>query len=247
MDGGRVRIGIVADTRDASFGNWSDVRLSAVWFHYVEALDHGGAAPVVFPVVEVYERQPALALELVDGLLLTGGRDLDAGSYGAEPDPSNEPADPLRDRVELALARTAIERQIPILGVCRGMHVLNVALGGGIEQNLSDPDRLHRGEPGAFTSHPIEVVDGTRLETILGGREATVRSHHHQGVGPLAGALSPSAHSPDGLVEAAETRDGAYCVAVLWHPEEDLEGGGQRLYDSLVAAATASRSSQVAA
>ena len=242
-----MRIGIVADTRDASFGNWSEVSLSAVWSHYVVALDRGGAAPVIFPVVEAYEREPELALELVDGLLLTGGRDLDAGSYGAEPDPANEPADPLRDRVEIALARMAVERRIPVLGVCRGMHVLNVALGGGIDQHLADPDSLHRGEPGTFSSHPIEVVEGTRLEEILGGREATVRSHHHQGVEPLAPALSPSARSPDGLVEAAETRDGPYCVAVLWHPEEDLEGGGQRLYDSLIAAAVARRSAQVAA
>jgi len=242
-----VRIGVVADTRDASFGNWTDVSLSAVWSHYVQALDRGGAAPVIFPVIEAYEDEPALALELVDGLLLTGGRDLDAASYGADPDPANEPTDPLRDRVELAFARAAIERRLPVLGVCRGMHVLNVALGGGIDQDLADPDRVHRGEPGTFTKHPVQVVAGTRLEGILGGREATVRSHHHQGVEPLAGPLSASAHSPDGLVEAAETNDGGWCVAVLWHPEEDLEGGGQRLYDSLIAAAAAHRSAQVAA
>jgi len=242
-----VRIGMVADTRDASFGNWTDVSLSSVWAHYVGALDRGGAAPVIFPVIEAYEREPGLALELVDGLLLTGGRDLDATSYDAEPAPVNEPADPLRDRVELAFARAATERRLPVLGVCRGMHVLNVALGGGIDQDLTDPDGVHRGEPGTFTSHPIEVVAGTRLEEILGGRESIVRSHHHQGVEPLAGSLSASAHSPDGLVEAAEANDGGWCVAVLWHPEEDLDGGGQRLYDSLIAAAVAHRSSEVAA
>ncbi len=238
---------MVADTRDASFGPWADVSLSAVWSHYIQALDRGGAAPVIFPVVEAYAESPELALELVDGLLLTGGRDLDAGSYGADPDPANDPSDPLRDRVELALAREAIERRTPLLGVCRGMQVLNVALGGGIDQHLNDPGEVHRGEPGAFTRHAIEVVPGTRLETILGGREATVRSHHHQGVGPLAESLSPSAHAPDGLVEAAESTAGPYCLAVLWHPEEDLGAGGQRLYDSLIAAAAASRSSQVAA
>ena len=247
VDPGRVRIGMVADTRDASFGAWADVSLSAVWSHYVDALDRAGAAPVIFPVVETYAAAPELALELVDGLLLTGGRDLDAGSYGAEPDSANEHADPLRDRVELALARTAITRQLPILGICRGMHVLNVALGGGIDQHLADPDRIHRAEPGAFTNHAIEVVGGSRLEAILGGSEATVRSHHHQGVEPLAPPLRASAHSPDGLVEAAEAADGAYCVGVLWHPEEDLDGGGQRLYDSLIAAAAAQRSSGVAA
>jgi putative glutamine amidotransferase len=231
---------MVADTRDASFGPWSDVSLSAVWSHYIEALDRGGAAPVVFPVVEGYADAPELALDLVDGLLLTGGRDLDAGSYGAEPDPANDVPDPLRDRIEVALAREAIEREMPLLGVCRGMQVLNVALGGGIDQHLADPDEVHRAEPGTFTSHPVEVVAGTRLEAILGDREATVRSHHHQGIEPLAESLTPSARAPDGLVEAAEVDGDAYCVAVLWHPEEDLEGGGQHLYDSLIEAARAS-------
>ncbi len=242
-----MRIGTVADTRTASFSAWSDVGVSAIWAHYVEALDNAGAAPVIFPVVETYVEAPELALDVVEGLLLTGGRDLDPNTYGGdEVDSDEDKSDPLRDRVELALARAAIERELPVLGVCRGMHLLNVALGGGIEQHLADPERIHRGEPGTFTSHSVEVVAGTRLEAILGERKATVRSHHHQGVQPLATSLSPSAHSADGLVEAAETSDGGYCVAVLWHPEEDLEGGGQRLYDSLVAAA-ARRSSGVAA
>jgi putative glutamine amidotransferase len=248
VDRGRVRIGMVADTRDASFGPWRDVSLSGVWSHYVQALEHSGAAPVIFPVVEAYAEAPELALDLVDGLLLTGGRDLDAGSYGAEANPANDASDPLRDRVELALAGEAIERATPLLGVCRGMHLLNVALGGGIDQHLADPDRVHRTEPGTFTSHAVEVVAGSRLEAILGIREATVRSHHHQGVGPLADSLVPSAYSPDGLVEAAETAAaGSYCIAVLWHPEEDLESGGQRLYDSLIAAAAARSSERVTA
>src|SRR4029079_16077124 len=167
MSQARVRIGTVADTRDASFGPWADVSLSAIWSHYVEALDRAGAAPVIFPVVESYAQAPELALDLLDGLLLTGGRDLDAGSYGAEPDPSNDRSDPLRDRVELALARLAVERGVPLLGVRRGMPLVNVALGGGIDQALTDPDGVHRGEPGTFTSHPVEVVGGTRLESIL--------------------------------------------------------------------------------
>jgi putative glutamine amidotransferase len=247
VDRARTRIGIVADTRDASFGAWSEISLSAVWSHYVEALDQAGAAPVIFPVVATYVEEPEVALELIDGLLLTGGRDLDAGSSGAAADPANDQSDPLRDRVELALARAAIDRELPLLGVCRGMHLLNVALGGGIDQHLDDPQGIHRAKPGTFTSHPVEVVAGSRLETILGTREAVVRSHHHQGVEPLAPALAASAHAADGLVEAAEGSADAYCVAVLWHPEEDLESGGQRIYDSLVEAATVSRRERVAA
>ena len=245
--GDRARIGLVADTRDASFGPWSNVSLCAVWSHYIRALSVSGAAPVIFPVVELYASDPALALDLVDGLLLTGGRDLDAGTYEQEPNPANDVSDPLRDQVELALGRLAIEREVPLLGVCRGMHLLNIALGGGIDQHLDDPDRVHRDDPGTFTSHPVEVVAGSKLETIMGPGESVVSSHHHQGIEPLAPQLRASAHSPDGLIEAAETTDsdGGYCVAVLWHPEEDLPGGGQRIYDSLVAAASA-RSAKVA-
>jgi putative glutamine amidotransferase len=239
---------MVADTRDASFGPWTDVSVSAVWSHYVEALDRGGAAPVILPVVEAYADAPELGLDLLDGLLLTGGRDLDAGSYGAEANAANDESDPLRDRVEIALARGVVARGLPVLGVCRGMQVLNVALGGGIEQHLTDPDGVHRSQPGTFTSHAVDVVAGTRLETIVGDRRAIVRSHHHQGVEPLADALRPAAYASDGLVEAAETAaDGPFCVAVLWHPEEDLEAGGQLLYDSLIAAALAHRSPGVAA
>jgi putative glutamine amidotransferase len=240
-DSERARIAMVADTRDASFGAWKDISLSAVWSHYVQAIDNGGGAPVLFPVIEAYARTPALVLDLCDGLLLTGGRDLDATSYGAEASPENEVGDPLRDRVELALALAAVDAGVPVLGVCRGMQLLNVALGGGIDQHLEDPDRIHRDEPGTFTTHAIEPVHGSRFEAIVGSNPSPVRSHHHQGVAPLAEPLVASAHSPDGLVEAAEARGDDFCVAVLWHPEEDLEGGGQLIYDSLIAAAAARR------
>jgi putative glutamine amidotransferase len=235
-----VRIAMVADTRAATFGAWRDVRLSAVWSNYVDAVDRAGGAPVIFPVLEAYASDPGLVLDLADGLLLTGGRDLDASSYGAEVHPENEVGDTLRDQMELALAAEAVDAEMPVLGVCRGMQVLNVALGGGIEQHLADPDRLHRAQ-GAFTTHTVAPVAGTRFAEIAGSNPAPVRSHHHQGVEPLAESLIASAHSPDGLVEAVEAPGDAYCVAVLWHPEQDLEAGGQAVYDSLVAAASARR------
>ncbi len=240
------RVGLVADTRTASFGAWRDVALSAVWLHYVEALDRAGSLPVIFPVVESYAQGPELALDLVDGLLLTGGRDLEAGSYGEPPDPANEDGDELRDRVELALAREALVRDLPTLGVCRGMQLLNVALGGGIDQHLDDPEAIHRGEPGSFISHPVEIVAGSRLESIVGASVTEVRSHHHQGAAPLADRFTPTASAPDGLVEAAEVADREFCVAVLWHPEEDLAGGGSRLYEALATAAAKHRAAGVA-
>lgn len=230
---------MVGDRRRASFGAWREVELSSVWNHYVEAVSGAAGAPLIFPVDEYYAEAPEQALEVVDGLLLTGGRDLDSASYGEAADPANEPGDALRDRLELGLASAALERDLPVLGVCRGMQLLNVALGGGIAQHLDDPEAVHRGELGTFVDHEIEVVAGTRLATILGGSPNPVRSHHHQGVAPLADGLAASAHSPDGLVEAAESPDHRFCVAVLWHPEENLAAGGMRLYEALVEAARA--------
>lgn len=238
---------MVGDRRTASFGAWSDVELSFVWAHYVEAIAAAGGAPVVFPVHPCYLEAPELALDVVDGLLLTGGRDLEAASYGERPDPANEPGDQLRDQVELAIAGKAVDQGLPLLGVCRGMHLLNVIRGGGIEQHLADPDRIHRGEPGSFVAHPLEVVQGSRIERIIGADPAPVRSHHHQGIGPVAEGLQVSARSPDGLVEAVEDPEAHFCLAVLWHPEEDLAGGGASLYEALVAAAASRRQAKVTA
>jgi putative glutamine amidotransferase len=204
--------------------------------HYIDAIAGAGGAPVAFPLADCYVDDPALALDVVDGLLLTGGRDLDAATYGEEAHPENEPGDPLRDRVELAFAATALERGLPTLGVCRGMQLLNIALGGGIDQHVADPAGIHRGKPGAFVGHEVAVVPGSRLAAIL-GETAVVRSHHHQGVAPLATRFTPSAHAADGLVEAAEVGDQDFCLGVLWHPEEDLPGGGAKLYGALVEAA----------
>lgn len=237
-DRDRPRIGLVADRRSASFGAWSDVDLAFVWTHYVEAIATAGGAPVVFPLAQCFAEDPRLALDAVDGLVLAGGRDLDAASYGEVPNAANEPGDPLRDRIELAVATEALARDLPILGVCRGMQLLNLALGGGIDQHLEDPERLHRGEPGVFIDHQVEAVPGTRVAAII-GRATAVRSHHHQGVAPLARRFLASAHSPDGLIEAAEVGDREFCVGVLWHPEENLAGGGLRLYEALVEAARA--------
>ena len=143
----------------------------------------------------------------------------------------------MRDRVELAVARAALERDLPVLGVCRGMQLLNLVLGGGIDQHLEDPDGLHRADPGSFVDHPVTAAPGSRLASVIGADPVDVRSHHHQGVEPVAPGLVASATSPDGLVEALEAPDRAFCLAVLWHPEENLAGGGHRLYEALVSAA----------
>jgi putative glutamine amidotransferase len=243
----RPRIGMVADRRSASYGAWNDLDVNLVWSTYADAIARAGGAPIAFPPLEPYERDPALALEVIDGLLLTGGRDIDARSYGAERHPANDAGDPMRDRVELALGRAALERGLPILGVCRGMQMLNLVGGGGIDQHLDDPDQIHRGDPGAFVSHGVAAVEGTRLASIIGTDLVEVRSHHHQGVEPLADGFVVAARSEDGLTEGVEAPDRGFCVSVLWHPEEDLDGGGLKLYEALVAAAREPRAAAAAA
>lgn len=230
-------VGVVADRREASFGAWSGVDLCFVWSHYAAAVSAAGGLLIAFPPEPQLERRPELLLDAVDGLLLSGGRDIDASSYREPPDPRNEPGDPLRDRVELAVGRLALSRGVPVLGVCRGMQLLNLIAGGGIAQHLEDPEWIHRGEPGTFVDHDVEVEPGSRLAAALGGGAVKVRSHHHQGVAAIGAGLTVTARSPDGLVEAFESEGAGFCVAVLWHPEEDLPGGGAALYRALVEAA----------
>ena len=238
---------MVADRRPASFGRWTDVELDFVWAQYATAVERAGGAPVVVPVAECYERGPELALDVVDGLLLTGGRDLDALAYACHQHPENDEPDAARDRVERAIAAVALERDLPILGVCRGMQLLNVIHGGGIDQHLADPDGLHRGRLGSFVRHDVTAMPDTKLGFILGPGESAVRSHHHQGVDPVAEGFVVSARSSDGLIEAMEAVDRDFCLGVLWHPEAHLAGGGLAIYRALVAAATARRAAGVAA
>lgn len=232
----RPLIGLLSDRRLAAFGAWSDVDLCFAWTHYVEAITAAGGAAVIFPPEQWLADDPATMLDAVDGLLLTGGRDIDASVYGAVPHPANEPGDAHRDRVELALARAALETEIPILGVCRGMQILNVVTGGGIEQHLPDPEGVHRGPPGTFVAHEVDAADGSRLAGIFGAERFVVRSHHHQGLAELGDGVVATGHAPDGVVEAIELPGERFCLAVLWHPEEDLDGGGGALYGALVAA-----------
>lgn len=242
IDGGRQAgdrpvIGLVGDARQASFGAWRDVDACLVWDHYLDALEGAGGVGLIAPPRQAFADDPALLVERIDGLLLTGGRDVDAATYGADAHPSNDQGDPRRDAVELAVARAALAGGVPLLGVCRGMQLLNVLGGGGIEQHLSDPDQLHRGPPGAFVPHPVVAEPGSLLAGILGTDLVEIRSHHHQGVGTVAPEMRITGRAPDGVVEAIERPGGEFCLAVLWHPEEDLPGGGQAIYEALVVAA----------
>jgi putative glutamine amidotransferase len=178
------------------------------------------------PPDRLAEEEPGELLDRIDALVLGGGADIDPESQGVEAHPETVGTNPDRDRFEIALARGALERGIPLLGVCRGMQVLNVACGGTLDQHI--PDRLgheiHRPVPGSWAEHDVRLEPGSLAATAAGTEQLTVKSHHHQGVDEIPDALTASAWSTeDDCVEAVESANGAFALGVLWHPEEDAE------------------------
>lgn len=195
--------------------------------NYLEEVNRaGGLAVLLAPDAQLVER-PEEALELLDGLLLAGGADIDPASYGQTPHTQTQDSVPERDEFEIALTRAAIEREVPLLGICRGMQLINVALGGTLTQHL--PEHLaheeHRRVIGTFdgSDHDVEVIDGTLAAAVISaGRHAT-KSHHHQGVDRLGDGLAVGARSAlgDDLVEAIELPGRDFVLGVQWHPEAD--------------------------
>lgn len=232
-------IGMVADRKSASYGAWVDIPTDALSHAYVAAIQEAGGAPILFPSLDVHVDDPERLIDLVDGLFLPGGRDLDAELYASVAHPTNDPPLRVRDELEIALTRLARERDIPVLGACRGMQVLNVALGGTLEQHLGDRIDLtpHRDIYGEHTSHAVSIAPDTLLRSITHEAEFEISSHHHQGVDRLGEGLVASASAPDGVVEAIETTDGAFCLGVQWHPEERLDPEGIALIRAFIAAA----------
>ena len=175
-------------------------------------------------------------LDRLDGLVITGGYDLDPAAYGQQPHPKTDPPRTARDALEFALLRGALERGLPILGICRGIQMLNVACGGTLHQHL--PDVLghtrHRAGGGVFTPLPVRTVAGTRLAALL-GESAEVRCYHHQAIDKLGDGLVVSAWDADGVVEALELPGPSFVLAVQWHPEQTLQD--LRLFTAIVDAA----------
>jgi putative glutamine amidotransferase len=233
----RPVIGICAALEEVSWGAWtplSDVSPRS----YSEAVQAAGGLALLLPSDDVAAEQPGLLLDLVDGLLLAGGADLDPAAYGARAHPETAGTRPERDRFELALTHAAVERELPVLGICRGMEVLNVACGGTLVQHLQGGER-HRHTPGAFADHEVRLAEGTLAARAVGERRAAVKSHHHQGIDELGEGLAISGWAvEDDLVEAIELPSRPYALGVLWHPEQDQ---GSRVVASLVEAARAGR------
>ncbi|MGA5345136.1 gamma-glutamyl-gamma-aminobutyrate hydrolase [Streptomyces sp. BSE7F] len=171
----------------------------------------------------------AAAVARLDGLVIAGGPDVEPVHYGAEPDPRTGPPARARDAWELALIRAALERGVPLLGICRGMQLLNVALGGTLVQHIDG----HAEVPGVFGRHPVKPVPGTRYAEAV-PEETSVPTYHHQAADRLGTGLIPSAYAEDGTVEAVERSDGPWVVGVQWHPEM---GEDERVVRALITAA----------
>jgi putative glutamine amidotransferase len=191
---------------------------------YVRALDRAGLVPLALPTMLAPERAVhALQAGCVHGLVLTGGEDVEPARYGATPHPKLEKPDTTRDAAELALIAAARQRRLAILGICRGIQVLNVALGGTLYQDLESERPgpvVHAG--GDDRRHAVRIEPGSLLEKTLGARSITVNSRHHQAIRELAPGLRAVAWAEDGLIEAVEAVDAGapWTLAVQWHPED---------------------------
>jgi putative glutamine amidotransferase len=217
---GKPVVGITTYLTRAAFGAW-DVEAALVPAEYVRAVTRAGGVPLLVPPGASAEE----TLDAVDGLIFSGGSDVDPELYGEAAHAETTGIVRERDDFELGLMRDALARDMPVLAICRGSQVLNVALGGGLEQHV--PDRVgtdvHKETPGVFADHDVDVLPGTRLSAILGDRH-DVKSHHHQGYGELGAGLREAARAPDGTVEALEDPARRFALGVLWHPEagEDM-------------------------
>lgn len=249
-DGRAPLIGYVADRKRSTSGPWVDVLVDSLPHTFSSAIEQAGGVPLMIPVVDAQLAHVERLLDAVDGLFLAGGRDIDAELYGQAPHAANDPALTVRDRLEIELVRAAMRRGMPVLGACRGMQVINVALGGTLTQHLAETTDLapHRDVVGEFTAHPVRVTPGTRLAGILPEAETEIASHHHQGIDRLGAGLTASAAAPDGVIEALEASDAAtFCLGVQWHPEERLDPDGLALMRSLIEAAGARAASRAPA
>jgi putative glutamine amidotransferase len=224
----RPLIGITSYAEEIRWGVWVE-DAALVPLSYVRAVERSGGRPLVVPPVENGLDE---TLDALSAVIFSGGGDIDPGLYDAQPHRETDAPRAARDAAELRLLQAALERDMPVLAVCRGSQVLNVARGGDLVQHL--PDELghdrHRHEPGSFSDHNVTVAAGSKLGTLLGGR-AAVKSHHHQGYGRIGTGLREVAWADDGVVEGLEDPGKRFALGVLWHPEE---GEDFALFQALV-------------
>jgi putative glutamine amidotransferase len=230
----RPLVGITSYVEQARWGVW-DTKAVLLPHRYVEQVELGGGVPVVLPPSTA---ESVEVLDRLDGLVFAGGADIDPGRYGAEPHPETGGIRPDRDAGELTLLAEALRRDLPLLGICRGMQVMAVHAGGRLIQHMPEAvgHHRHRPAPGEYGSHEARFVAGSLVARVLGGT-ATVNSYHHQGIAD-AGTLTVTGWADDGSVEALEDPRKAFALGVQWHPEATTDN---RLFAALAAAAANSR------
>lgn len=216
-----------------------DGELAVLPSQYVEGVTQSGGIAVLLPPQSVTDEQATEIIGRLDGLVVTGGADINPQRYGQELGAHTQASEDLRDSFEDALLRAALRRRMPVLGICRGAQMLNVHLGGTLHQHLPDVLGHHRYQAGDGVFHPevMSVEEGTLLQSVLRG-DATVTGqvYHHQGIDRLAPSLRVSARGFDGVIQAIEMVDYAFGLALQWHPEESL--GDLRVFEALVQAAS---------
>ncbi len=221
----RPAIGICTALERANYGVW-DQPAALSPLSYISAIQRAGGLAIMIPPDEQLVATPDEMLGRIDGLILAGGADIDPSCYGAERHPETRHTVPDRDRMEIALALGAIERDLPVLGICRGMQLINVALGGTLHQHLPDlfGHNEHRRHPGTFdgAEHDVRLEPGSLAAEAAGEEVHVTKSHHHQGVDAIGEGVRVTGHSMlDDLVEAIELPSQSFVLGVQWHPEAD--------------------------
>jgi putative glutamine amidotransferase len=215
----RPVIGICSAVETARWAAW-EVVVNLSPRNYSLSVNRAGAMALILPPDDVLAQGPDEVLDMLDGLILAGGSDIDPAAYGEQPHPETGTTWPERDRFELGLGTRALERDMPVLGVCRGMEMMNVIQGGTLNQHLDDLS-LHRHTPGVFSDHGVRLEPDSLAARVVGAERTEVKSAHHQALDQLGEGVVASGWADDGLVEAIDLPDRTFAVGVLWHPAED--------------------------
>ncbi|MDQ1513409.1 MAG: putative glutamine amidotransferase [Microbacteriaceae bacterium] len=231
-------VGITASLEHADQDGWAE-RYGLVPETYLTAVERAGGVPVLLPP-QPTGPSVGRVLDAVDALVISGGADVDPARYGAAAHPRTDHPRPERDAWESALVLAALDRDLPVLAICRGVQLLNVALGGSLHQHVPELTATsHGGAAGVFARVEVAVEPASRLGRLLGrgGGRLAVHCHHHQAIDRAGRGLVVVARTADGLVEAVESPDHSFAVGVQWHPEQDRTD--RRLFEALVAAVRA--------